>query len=715
MKQTRNQGHIVTVLTMAFVIAIASSVSFVHNAFAAGDGSIKSRVVINELTVNGPVLGESDHFGDSVANIGDLNKDGVDDFAIGAPYDATGNAGNGAVHILFMNADGSVDSTAVINDATANGPDLVDESYPIFGTSVTGIGDLNEDGVIDIAVGASGDDVLGANRGAVYILFLNTDGSVDSTVKIDSSTLNGPDLSNDDFFGASLAYLGNDNVDGLTVLAVGAPQDDDMLGEPILWDAGALHILFLNTDGSVDNTIEINSGTENVPALNQDIRFGTSVADIGDLDGNGFSEIAVGASFAPGEDTTYRGAVYILFMDEGYSVASTVKIDETTPNGPAIVDYDEFGTSIAGIGDFDGDGVPDMAVGAYYDDGEFDESGTLYILLLNDDASVSSTIEINGSTLNGPTLGEEAIFGVSVAGAGDLNDDGIQDLLVGASGTSDYKGAAYLFFMDGEVDEAPPGDEDEDDVDEDNGGRRRSGSSMIVTPPHPNGTLINHNGTIYLIANQQRLPFRDSAEYMSHGYKFSQVVVASVSDMYLPEGAIQKAMAGALVLDKSDGKTVYMIGQNGTKRGFTTPAVFSGLGYSFTDLLEIDLTDYEVGEVIDDANEAHPEGALVLDNGTVWWVLGNQRQGFESEAVFNTYGFTFTSLVKANSADMSLPIGPAIKFRDGTLVSDMGVYYIISDGAKRRFASEQSLVNWGYGLSNVISTFVGHYQEGNSL
>ena len=135
-----------------------------------------------------------------------MNGDGVNDIAVGAYFDANGGSNRGALHIMFMNTDGSVDSTVEINSSTTNGPTLTNGDR--FGTSVANIGDLNDDGVNDLAVGAQGDNMDengnasgGSDRGALHIMFMNTDGSVDSTVEINDSTTNGPVLSNSDYFG----------------------------------------------------------------------------------------------------------------------------------------------------------------------------------------------------------------------------------------------------------------------------------------------------------------------------------------------------------------------------------------------------------------------------------------------------------------------------------------------------------------------------------
>ena len=96
------------ILSMAF---IATS-CLVQITQAAENASIGSTVEINSDTTNGPILSSSDHYGFSVASIGDLNNDGVEDIAVGARYDDAGGTSRGTVHIHFMNTDGSVDSTS---------------------------------------------------------------------------------------------------------------------------------------------------------------------------------------------------------------------------------------------------------------------------------------------------------------------------------------------------------------------------------------------------------------------------------------------------------------------------------------------------------------------------------------------------------------------------------------------------------------------------
>ena len=440
-------------------------------AFAAtnSDGTVKSgEVEIDDDDVT--IIDNNDRFGWSVENIGDLDGDGVNDLAVGAPRSEEPNSADnisgccvgskpyhnrGAVHILFMNADGSVKSTAEIIDPTTNGPKL--RNGDLFGYSLQSVSDLNADGIDDLVVGAFSDNGSGEatplHYGNIHILFLDTDGSlVRSTVEVRDDTTNGPDLANSDGFGVSIANIGDFDGNGFDDLAVGA-RNDDAGGS----NRGAVHILFLDTNGSLaSSTVEVRDDTTNGPSLAAGDGFGSSVANIGDFDGNGFDDLAVGAKNddAGGANS---GAVHILFMNTGGSLASsTVEINSSTENGPTLTNNDKFGTSIVNIGDLDGDGVNDLAVGAPNDDMDengnasgANDRGAVHIMFMNTNGSVKSTVEINDSTTKGPTLADADRFGFAITNIGDFDDNGITDLAIGAyqGGIGTNRGAVHIVFM----------------------------------------------------------------------------------------------------------------------------------------------------------------------------------------------------------------------------------------------------------------------------
>jgi hypothetical protein len=454
---------LLAILALSIIIPIGISYALT----VTNDGSVKSTVEINSSNDPGPTLTDEDHFGDSVANIGDLNGDGVNDLAVGAIKDDEGGTDRGAVHILFMNKDGSIESTEEINESTDNVPTLVNEDR--FGDSVANIGDLNGDGVNDLAVGAPNDDTKPngdgfaehGNRnwdaGAIYILFMNSNGSVKETVKIDSETLDDigdTAIGEGDSFGHGIANIGDLDNNGKNDIAVGAMLDDG-IGS----NRGAVHILFMAdaNDGSVESTVEINGSTTNGPTLANGYWFGGSVANIDDLNGDGVNDLAVGVNL-DSDAGKHRGAVHIIFMNTDGSVVSTVEINDDTDNGPTLANNDRFGTGVANMGDLDGDGVNDLAVGARFDDIKSDgtdgganwNAGAVHIMFMNKDGSVKSTVEINDSTANGPTLGMGDTFGTSMANIGDLDGNGINDLAVGArlddEGGTD-RGAVHILFM----------------------------------------------------------------------------------------------------------------------------------------------------------------------------------------------------------------------------------------------------------------------------
>ena len=388
-------------------------------------------IEINGLTPNGPVLADNDFFGTSVASTGDLDGDGVPDLAVSARDNADAD-GKNIVYVMLMNADGTVKSTSEINGTTPNGPVLAD--YDNFGTSIASVGDLDGDGVPDLAVGAERDDAGGVDRGAVHVMLMNADGTVKSTSRIDDRTPNGPVLADYDFFGTSMASVGDLDGDGVRDWAVGARLDG--LGGPSM---GAVHVMLMNADGTVKSTSEINGTTPNGPVLAGNDYFGKAVASMGDLDGDGVPDLAVGA-YWDDADGYNRGAVHVMLMNADGTVKSTSEINARTPNGPVLADHDHFGAAVASMGDLDGDGVFDLAVGAYGSDASGYGRGAVHVILMNADGTVKSTSEINDLAPNGPVLQDNDNFGTSVASMGDLDGDGVRDLVAGIYAGSDAGG-----------------------------------------------------------------------------------------------------------------------------------------------------------------------------------------------------------------------------------------------------------------------------------
>jgi len=332
----------------------------------------------------------------------------------------------------------------------------------MFGKAIVNIGDFDGDGITDLAVGAPYDDDGGLNSGAIYILFMNNDGTVKSHQKISDSTGNFEgNLLEGDSFGRSIANIGDFDGDGIVDLAVGSYWDDD--GG---LNSGAIYILFMNNDGTVKSHQKISDSTGNfTDIIVAGDCFGNAITSLGDLDGDGIVDLAVGAhdNYTPGTKYERIGAVYILFLNSDGTVKNSQEISDTKGNFGVIEPYASFGNAISNIGDLDGDGIIDLVVGSYGDSDNGYDSGAAFIIFLNIDGTVKSHQKISSIDGNFDVVLEVGDnFGTAVASIGDLDGDGIVDLAIGAQGDDDgksfipvvlggepssSKGAVYIIFL----------------------------------------------------------------------------------------------------------------------------------------------------------------------------------------------------------------------------------------------------------------------------
>ncbi len=196
-----------------------------------------------------------------------------------------------------------------IANGRAGFPDTLDVE-DLFGHAVAPLGDLDDDGLPDLAVGAFLDDDGGTDRGAVWILFLNSNGTVKAHQKLSSTEGSVRGLDDGDLF-SRVTSLPDVDGDGVEDLAVGAPGDDDG-GDR----RGAMWVLFLNTDGTVKGGLKISDTRGGFTGvLDDEDRFGWSGAWLGDHDGDGHGDLAVGALF-DGDGGFERGAVWVLFLND---------------------------------------------------------------------------------------------------------------------------------------------------------------------------------------------------------------------------------------------------------------------------------------------------------------------------------------------------------------------------------------------------------------
>jgi VCBS repeat-containing protein len=356
-----------------------------------------------------------------------------------------------ATAFIDVAAVGEGPANAAIADLVANG-NAVKLAGAVAsdnaGTSLAGGLDVNGDGRADIAIGSVGLDPTGrANAGGVHVVFGDSDlpGNI---------TLGGTEAAgfriigarSTDQAGISVALIDDMNGDGLAEIAVGAPGYD-ISG---VTNAGGVFVVFGKANSTEVDLAQVANGNGGflIRGANLSDGMGSSIANVGDMNGDGRGDLVVGAHLAnaPGFDT---GAAYVVF---GKATGGAVNVGAMGAQGFAITGgsaNDHVGFSVAGVGDVNGDGRADVAIGARFSDLNGTDSGSAFVVFGKTSAAAVnlSSLGANGFRIGGADAGDLASAALSAAG--DVNGDGLADILVGASAADPSgaaTGAAYVVY-----------------------------------------------------------------------------------------------------------------------------------------------------------------------------------------------------------------------------------------------------------------------------
>ncbi len=330
---------------------------------------------------------ESDFCGYSVSSAGDVNNDGYSDLIFSAYSNDASGLDLGSVYVI-SGQDG--DTLLIFH---GEGP------LDIFGGSVACAGDVNNDGFDDIIIGARRNDGIADNAGRVYVF----SGQNGDTLFVLSGEAAG------DNFGVSVSKAGDLDDDGFADIIIGAHAND---GNGI--DAGRAYVF----SGQTKDTLYVFSGE-----LGADY-FGFSVSSAGDINKDGYSDVIIGARYNDGGDAD-KGRAYVF---SGHTGDTLYVFTGESP-------YDYFGWSVSWAGDVNNDSFDDVIIGAT---GHDFLTGRTYVF----------------SGQNGDNLyvfdgkQQDDVFGISVSTAGDVNKDDYDDIIIGAYGY-DFAGLndgrAYVF------------------------------------------------------------------------------------------------------------------------------------------------------------------------------------------------------------------------------------------------------------------------------
>ncbi len=410
-------------------------------------------------------ISEFDRFCVSISAAGDINNDSVSDIMIGAnSADSNSQSSTGQSYIIF----GTDSLPAAFNISNLNSPGQLSgitingaTEFDFSGVSLSIAGDINDDGRQDILIGANSADPNGQfAAGIAYSLF----GQNSFQNTIDLSELNAPagtpgtQLKGEagfDNFGRNVSRLGDfngDDIDDFILYAGQTDSSDDRFG--------AIYIVF----GQSNFPEDVESSELNLPGnpqavsitiRNPDDSSFIVVDSAGDINNDGFDDALVGLRSARSNQTSF-GKAYILFGQSGLTGSFNLSDINSagSPSGLILTNNEpglQLGTAVGGSADINNDGIEDAIIGA-----ASSTASSAFIIFGNDNLPVSEleVTELNNSEeFTGLRISNSEIFaqlGTSTDNAGDFNGDSIDDMIIGAPGTSfngsGSAGAAYVFF-----------------------------------------------------------------------------------------------------------------------------------------------------------------------------------------------------------------------------------------------------------------------------
>lgn len=412
--------------SLAGLSLVGASTVLAQTIQLSGIGTAHAGFVINGAT-------DGDYSGFRVSGAGDVNGDGLADVIISAPYaTANGATYSGQCFVVFGKTTNTPVNLAVVRNGVG-GFRIDGRPSDRLGRSISGLGDVNGDGLDDVYVGAVLGDPNGvSNAGQGYVVFGKNTGTPVNLSNVLNGTggfvING--IAASDRFGGVGSGVGDFNGDGIGDLIIAGYNS-----QPNGYASGRACIVFGKSDGNPVNLATLNTTSDNgfsIEGLYSYDRLGIGLSGAGDVNGDGLSDIVIGSPNASPNGSS-SGQSYVVFGKTNTEaiLLSNVRtgVGGFAINGAAASDYS--GSVVHGAGDLNGDGLSDVLVAAPYGENGL---GTAYVVYGKTSGSVVSLAQIRSGIGGFAIIGSPAIdtFGGSLSAAGDVNGDGLSDLILGS-------------------------------------------------------------------------------------------------------------------------------------------------------------------------------------------------------------------------------------------------------------------------------------------
>ncbi len=392
--------------------------------------------------------GAEDEAGFSVAILPDVNGDQIADILIGAPY----ANGSGTVYLVYGKAGFGLSEDLDLSNLGADGVVIQGEATDDrLGYAMAALGDLNGDNLTDFIISGPGHDGAGQDRGRCYLIY----GSGSFPQTLDLSTLGAGGVKIDgaadlDYIGYSLAFAGDFD---------GTPDPDLIIGAPLKDTggiaSGAAYVVFW--DSSIPQKIDLGSlGSRGVELDGSGFveNAGFSVSGGFDFNGDGSSDVMVGVPNGNYGAKYLAGRAYVVYGRSGFT--SPLDLAQAPSGGYATAfdggsNLETAGYSVLALGDFDADGFGDAAIAAPLASNLNPNVGRTYVVFGSSNPPASLDLDLLGTggiTFEGNIM-DQGKVGMTLADAGDINEDGLDDIAIGYGGAGStingpFAGLTYL-------------------------------------------------------------------------------------------------------------------------------------------------------------------------------------------------------------------------------------------------------------------------------